>query len=215
MFPFDVKGSTDIEYLGEGIVDLISIQLDEIPSINSVDPNLLFSTIVDASTIARLPEKAAKLSKSVGATEFILGSIVGTDDVWQLSATKYHVSGEKMSTETIRGNKTDGLTKTIDELIKKLIATELADVGHELESLAALMSNNFESLELYLEGEQACRFTDVRKASELFGRAVELDLTFALGWMRAYESGSRNFPLERIKQKWAQYRHTMPLLAGR
>ncbi|NNF36637.1 MAG: hypothetical protein HKN68_21220 [Saprospiraceae bacterium] len=210
VFPFDVKGSPDIEYLSEGMVDLISIQLDEIPSMNSIDPNLLLSKIDDASTIARLPEKAAELSKSIGASEFILGSIVGIDDVLQLSATKYNISGEKMTTETIRGNRTEGITQSVDELVKKLIATDLAEAGHELGSLAALMSSNFESLKKYLEGEQAFRLAKMREARELFGQATQLDSTFAVAWMRAYDSDWRWFPPETIKQKWAEYRHTMP-----
>lgn len=210
VFPFDVKGSADIAYLGQGIVDLISIQLDEIPSINSVDPNLLLSKLDKESTIARFPEKAAELSKSLGATEFILGSIVGIDDVLQLSATKYNVSGEKMTTENIRGNKTDDLTKTIDALIKKLIATDLADAGQELGSLAALMSNNFESLKKYLEGEQAFRLAKVGEARELFDQATQLDSTFALAWMRALDSDWRLGASSNYKQKWAKYKHTMP-----
>lgn len=210
VFPFDVKGSDDITYLGQGIVDLISIQLDEIPSINSVDPNLLLSKLDEESTIARFPEKAAELSKSLGATEFILGSIVAVDDVLQLSATKYNLAGEKMTTENIRGNIADGLTNTIDGLIKKLIATDLADAGHELGSLAALMSNNFESLKKYLEGEQAFRLAKMTEARELFGQATQLDSTFALAWMRAYDSDLRWFSPDTFKRKWAQYKHTMP-----
>jgi class 3 adenylate cyclase/tetratricopeptide (TPR) repeat protein len=210
VFPFDVKGSDNITYLGQGIVDLISIQLDEIPSINSVDPNLLFSKLDDASTIARLPEKAAELSRSLGASEFILGSIIAVDNVLQLSATKYNAAGKKMATETSKGNKTDGLTKTIDELIKKLIASDLAEGGQELGSLAALMSNNFESLKLYLEGEQAFRLAKIDKARELFEQAAQIDSTFALAWMRALDSDWRLGSVTTYKQKWAQYKHTMP-----
>lgn len=210
VFPFDVKGSPDIQYLGDGIVDLISTQLDEIPSIHSVDPNLLFSKLDNTNAISRFPEKAAELSASFGATEFILGSIVEIDDDLQFSATKYRSSGEKLSTETIRGDQKNGLTVMIDELVKRLIAADLKESGHELGSLAVLTSNNPESLKLYLQGEQAFRLADMDKASKLFEQATQLDSTFALAWMRAYEYNWSWFPPPVLKQKWAQYKHMMP-----
>ncbi len=38
IFPFDVKGGSEIQYLGVGIVDLLSTKLDGIPEVNPIDP---------------------------------------------------------------------------------------------------------------------------------------------------------------------------------
>jgi len=188
VFPFDVKGSPDIEYLGDGMVDLISIQLDEIPRINSIDPNRIFSKLENETSISRNPERAAKLSTAYGATKFILGSIVQIGEDLQISATKYDALGNEIGRQSVKANKTEGIARTINDLIKVIVADELKEAEYELGNLGASTSNNLKSLKLYLEGEQAYRALDYRKARELFSHATEVDSTFALAWMRLFEA---------------------------
>jgi class 3 adenylate cyclase/tetratricopeptide (TPR) repeat protein len=212
VFPFEVKGSDDIAYLGEGIVDLISTQLDEIPMINSVDPNRIFSQLEKGKTISRNPEKAAELSTIYGATKFILGSIIQIDDELQFAATKYDESGKEIARQSIKANIKEGIGPIIDNLTKVLVADELKEANFELGNLGALTSYNLESLKFYLEGEQAYRALDYRKARELFTKATEVDSTFALAWMRLFQADSWIGWSENggAMQKWAQYKHTMP-----
>ena len=212
VFPFDVKGSPDIAYLGEGIVDLISTQLDEIPKLNSIDPNRIFSQLGNERNISRKPEKAAELATDYGATKFILGSIVQVGEKLQFSATKYDASGKEINRQSVSADNMETLSTTINNLIKEIVADELKEANYELASLGALTSNNLESLKLYLEGEQAYRNVDYRKARDLFEQATELDSTFGLAWMRLYNADSwigwnSN---EHTLQKWTEYKHTMP-----
>ncbi|MDH3652061.1 MAG: adenylate/guanylate cyclase domain-containing protein, partial [Saprospiraceae bacterium] len=212
VFPFNVKGSPDIEYLGEGIVDLISTQLDEIPTLRSVDPNVLISRLSKETSLVRNPEEFAKISSSLGANKFILGSVIELGETLQFSATKYSIDGTKIITQTIKANQRNTLAETIDELIKKLVAVELEESGFEMGSLGAMTSENLESLQFYLKGEQAYRNHQGRDAGRLYNKAVELDSTFALAWMRLGQlaQGSwddkENFALK----QWSKYRKTMP-----
>ena len=214
VFPFDVKGSPDIEYLGEGVVDLISTQLDEIPTIRSVDPNLLISSIGREASELRNPEEFAKMSSGLGATKFILGNVIELGETLQFSATKYSSDGgKKIVSHTIKADQRNGLAETIDELIKILVAEELKETGFEIGSLAAMTSNNLESLKFYLKGEQVLRKGTGRSES-FFKRAVELDSTFALAWLRLYyvsaASNRWENPSDMAYQKFSRYVHTMP-----
>ena len=164
------------------------------------------------TSISRNPERAAKLSTVYGATKFILGSIVQIGEDLQFSATKYDALGNEITRQSVKANKTEGIAKTINDLIKTIVADELKEAEYELGNLGALTSNNLESLKLYLEGEQAYRALNYRKARELFTQATEVDSTFALAWMRLFQADSWiGFNANRgAKKKWAEYKHTMP-----
>ena len=212
VFPFDVKGSPDIAYLGEGIVDLISTQLDEIPTLRSVDPNLLLSRLSAESSEPRNPEKIAELCSGLGASTFILGSIVEIGKTLQFSATKYNIDGQKIITQSVKADQQNDLSEKIDELIKKLVSEELEESGFDIGSLAAKTSDNLESLKFYLQGEQEFRngYRSLAKTSYL--KALELDSTFALAWMRVgiiergYWTDVDNQPF----RQWGKYKENMP-----
>jgi len=56
VFPFDVKGGPNILYNVKSIVDLISSQIDEIPSLSSVKPKVLIRRLSTEISIVRNPE---------------------------------------------------------------------------------------------------------------------------------------------------------------
>jgi tetratricopeptide (TPR) repeat protein len=205
-----VKGSPEIGYLGEGVVDLISTQLDEIPTLRSVDPNLLISRVGREISGSRNPGEYARISSGLGATKFILGNIIELGETLQFSATKYSSDGQKIITQTVKADQRNTLPETIDELIKNLVAEELNETGFEMGSLGAMTSNNLESLKFYLKGEQA--FRDSRSSKKWFQQAVELDSTFALAWFRLSQLGGSDQwqSNEFAYQKWSKYVHTMP-----
>jgi tetratricopeptide (TPR) repeat protein len=212
VFPFDVKGTAEIQYLGEGIVDLISTQLDEIPTLRSVDPNVLISRLGRETSGPKNPESLAKIASNLGAGKFILGSIIELGETLQFSASKYSIDGQKIITQTIKADQRNTLPETIDELIKNLVAEELNETGFEMGSLGAMTSNNLESLKYYLKGEQAYRNSQSWKAEGLLKQAVELDSTFALAWLRLGQAGQsmRWVNSDVAHKNWSKYVHRMP-----
>ena len=218
IFPFDVKGSDEIKYLGDGMVDLISTQLDEMPGINSIDPNLLFSRLKEKSAVLRDPETAAEISTSFNAGQFILGNILELDGVLKISASKYNVDGEIISKINVEGKKEGQLAEVIDDLTRQLIAKEMESRGQEFTSLGAITSNNMESLKAYLKGEQAYRDGNYKQSLTHFQEAVQLDSTFAMAWMRVADAATWDletfFPEARrnllkykykLPKKWQEY----------
>ena len=190
IFPFDVKGASDINYLGEGIVDLISTKLDEIPDVNSIDPNLIFSRLEEQSGITRNPEKAAELSQGFGAKKFVLGSIVELSGQLEISASKYDASGQLVTKVKVDADKSENLVQAIDELARKLLIDELDIEGQEYSSLALMTSQDFESLSHYLKGEQAYRAGNFDQAISNYREAVEKDSSFALAWLRIRDAAA-------------------------
>ena len=213
VFPFEVNGSTDIAYLGAGMVDLISTQLDEIPQVKSIDPNQVFNQLGDEFAISRNLDKANKLAVSMGADKFILGRITQLGETLQLNATKYNShNGQILDKQSIKQEKNKSITQTIDVLIRQLIAQEIQASGQEMSSLAAMTSHNLESLQAYLKGEQLYRKGNYNEAYQLFKQATELDSTFALAWMRTSNAAIWNQQISGAYafRQWGKYRHKMP-----
>ncbi|MEL6926324.1 MAG: hypothetical protein AAFO94_19940, partial [Bacteroidota bacterium] len=140
-------------------------------------------------------------------------SLILFDATLQFSATKYNSSdGQVLDKISIKQDETTPITQTVDELIKKLVANEMAGTGQKMESLAAVTSSNLESMKAYLKGEQAFRRGDYDRAYELFEEATDSDSTFALAWMRAADASQWNLKISgtKARRQWGKYRHTMP-----
>ena len=212
IFPFDVKGSPEIQYLGDGMVDLISTHLDDIPGINSIDPNLIFSQFDDNSGVIRNPELVAKRLHDLNANQFILGNILELDGQLKITASRYDKAGQLIDKKTVEGPKNGQLAKTIDELIKQLIAEEMKRQGQEFTSLGAITSDNMESLKSYLRGEQAYRSGNYMAAYNLFKEATQLDSTFAMAWMRLADAGGWDIDTNTPEayQNRKKYKHKLP-----
>jgi len=212
IFPFEVKGGNDLQYLGEGMVDLIATQLEELPELQSVDPNLLFSQLDNTVLANKNLKEIGKMAADMGAEKFVLGTIITIDETFRIAASKYDTNGSLLTKQSVEGSTKKQLLQTVDQLVQKLIAEELATEGKELSSLAALMSNDFGSLKAYLLGEQAYRAGRYREAFADFEKATQLDTTFAMAWMKMVEAGIWNLdvPFEQAFSKWGQYKHKMP-----
>ena len=209
IFPFNVKGSQDIQYLAEGMVDLMSTKLDGISNINPIDPNLVFSKLTN-NTTPDLPSATA-ISQELGAAKFILGTIVELNDLLQYTVSEYDHAGKLLAKKSIEGTKSD-LVSTIDELTKTLIAEELHQEGQAFNSLAALTSNSLSALKSYLQGEQAFRKANPDEAFDYYVNAVEEDSTFAMAWLRLFyaNSWSSTTSYPRIFQNLEKYKNKLP-----
>ncbi len=188
IFPFDIQSAnSNIQYLSNGMVDLMSTKLEGIPDINPIDPNRIFNILEkNAEEIPSLSE-AMSISSSLGSGEFILGNILEINDALQISATKYDSKGERLVKKTVEGPNAQ-LTSLIDDLTRSLIADKFEKEGRNFSSVATMTSVNLQALKAYLEGEQVYRKTDFSKAIDHFQKAVNLDSTFAMAWLRLYYS---------------------------
>jgi tetratricopeptide (TPR) repeat protein len=181
VLPFTVRGSPDLEYLGEGIVDLISDKLDGAGTIQSIDPRSVIGTARSRDVDVSDPEAAAALASSLGAGRFVTGEVLGSGGRLSISATLWDpaAASAPLETASVEGS-AEELFRLIDEVAASLLAGSLSGPGARLQAIATRTSSSIDATKEFLRGEQLHRAGQYRDASAAYNRAIELDSTFAL-----------------------------------
>ncbi|MBK9410662.1 MAG: protein kinase [Gemmatimonadetes bacterium] len=184
--PFEALG-TDLGVWREGLVDLLTSNLDGAGPLRVVPPS-----VVLRRAPARMDRTGARqLAERTRAGITIYGSLIasGRDSV-RVTAT---------IVETATGRATDvqwrDETARMDRLADSLSMAILRELGRTraigATRLASLGSSSLPALKAYLQGEQSYRRSDWDSAASHYQRAVALDSTFApalrhlsnaLGW---------------------------------
>jgi len=180
VFPFAVRGGEDLLYLHEGMVHLLSSALDGAGELRTVDPHALLSGLSLAEGNAPDPETAAAVAARYGAGLYVLGSVVGSAEQMEMTASLYDaVRGERTTAEAVPGRETE-IQDVVDELVRGLVADLAGRPGDRLASLAARMTRSVPALKAYLGGHGALDRGDMLGAIELFERSLALDTAFVL-----------------------------------
>ncbi len=180
ILPFRVAGADpDLGYLREGMVDLLAAKLTGDAGPRSVDPRSAISAWRRAGGSPQddLPkEKALQVALHLGAGRLIEGSVVGAPPRLILTASFVRVSGGRAPLSVTIEGPLDSLSVLVDRLTAGLLAGEAG----ETENLVNLTTTSLPALRAYLEGRSAYRDGRYTEAVQQFGRALELDSTFAL-----------------------------------
>ena len=179
--PFRVSGAdASLGYLGDGLVELLSVRLADDSSAHAIDPGAVLS----AWRSARIPEDATHLPRAravavarrLGAAHVVVGSVVGTHSRLVVSASLIAVSSDSVQAQATVEGPGDSLTVLVNRLASKLIAASAAEddrfTDHTTPSPSALRA--------YLEGQGAYRRGDYAAALPMYERALRLDSSFAL-----------------------------------
>ncbi len=187
--PFDVLDQK-LALWGEGLVDVLSRNLDGAGPLRTVSPTL----VVRRWSGRADPAAAAALGRTTGARLAVFGQLVGTRaDSVRLTATLLDVStGRALGEFELRE-----LSTNMDRLTDSLTVALLRELGRTRPigsvRLAAFGSTSLPALKAFLRGEQFFRRTQWDSAIAYYGRAIAVDSTFALalhgmgtalGWQR-------------------------------
>lgn len=179
VLPFNVRGATEYQYLAEGMVTLLSADLDGSRVIRPVDGRAVLSAVKREPGAPSDPVLAASVARQVGAGVFVLGDILEANGRLRLSATAYRADGGVALASTT----VEGLPVALFELVDSLAGALLAGVGagsdSRLTRLAAATTGSLASLKAYLDGEKLFREGRFLEANDAFRRAAA-DTTFAL-----------------------------------
>ncbi|MBA4160043.1 MAG: hypothetical protein H0X65_21640 [Gemmatimonadetes bacterium] len=187
VLPFSYHGSGESRALEEGIVRLLSTNLDGAGELRSVDARALLSVVEHAGVNASDPASGRALAERFGAGLYVLGHIVEAGGRLRITAVIYDRTGPStgapLEQVTVEGE-SEQLFPLVDELTTKLLAHRSREPRARIAQLAALTTHSLPALRTFLDGEQHYRRGRYGEAVEAFRQATGLDSTFALAYYR-------------------------------
>lgn len=184
VFPFTVRGNDGLDYLREGLVDLLSRNLSGALELHPLDPSVMLK-VTEGSEPGSVLE-AGGIARSVGAGQFVTGSVSEVAGRLRIDATLFVLgdSVRALATSSVQGDTTQ-LFALIDRLTAELLAGRSTGAASErLTRTAALTTSSLPALKAYLEGEQFYRRGEHQDAADAFHRALAEDSAFVLARYR-------------------------------
>jgi len=184
VMPFSTTGS-GVELMGEGMVDLLSTNLNAVGGIHAVEPRTVMGRLKKEGLGAGLDlEAALGVARAVKAQAVVLGSIVATGPRVRVSADLYGPDKKSLAHAQV-----DGASDSVLALIDQLSLSLVREIWRSKEPvpslrLGALTTTSLAAMREYLVGEQRYRRSEWDSASAAFTRAIEQDSTFALAHFR-------------------------------
>lgn len=179
VLPFAVRGANEYSYLSEGMVTLLSTELNGIRAVRAVDPRTVLSEVERTPNSGSDPERAREVAVRLGAGMFVLGDIIEANGRLRLSASAYRASNQDLVIQaTAEGTPAD-LFAMVDSLTAGLLSGLGSSGNAQMSRLAAATTGSLTSLKQYLDGEKLFRDGRFLEANDAFRRAAA-DSTFAL-----------------------------------
>jgi serine/threonine-protein kinase len=184
VLPFSASGP-GVEVLGEGMVDLLTTNLQGVGGIQTVDPRLVLKRWGRKDPDEGGVQEALDLGRELDAGSVVTGSAVSAGGRVRLAADLYAVtSGDRLGRAQV-----DGPADSILPLVDRLSVALLRDVWRSREplpslDLGSLTTDSIAALRAYLQGERYYRRFALDSALAQYTRAVEVDSTFALAHLR-------------------------------
>ena len=185
VFPFEVRGAEELDYLGEGMVELLARSLDGAGPLEAVDWSALLVQLREGAPeegayVDVGPDQGAEVAAGFGAGSFVLGSILRVGEEIHLGARWYSADGERIGRHEVTAEGEDEIQEAIDALSRVVISELTGGEADPRGRLAAETTSSVDALRAYLEGQAARRAMDLPGAQEAFERAVDADPDFAL-----------------------------------
>ncbi|HEX6590184.1 MAG TPA: BTAD domain-containing putative transcriptional regulator [Longimicrobiales bacterium] len=198
VLPFDVRGSDELEYLGEGLALLLSAKLDGAGPIRGVDPDAVFN-FLERSDAATAPARGREVAARFEAAEYVLGTVIEAGGRISVRIGLYAADGTLRTQASADAADEAGVFALVDEAARALIAVRLGAEAERLMRVAAQTTSSLPALKAYLEGERAYRKGRFAEAVSAFERAAVADSTFALAHYRLS-----------LASLWAEVPDTLP-----
>ena len=185
VLPFTVRGNPELDYLGEGMVDLMSAKLDGADPLSAVNPRVVISLINTKQVDVADPSAAQQAAEQLRAGRYVTGEILEAGGRLQLIAY-LHDTGQP-ETAPVRATaegSPDQLFEVIDGLAVNLLSSTMSGASDRIKKVATATSASLPATKEFLQGERLLRVGAYREAAEAYDRAVALDTAFALAWYR-------------------------------
>jgi TolB-like protein/Flp pilus assembly protein TadD len=180
-------GADSLDWLGTGLADMLTTNLAQIPTVRVVGVERLLDLMRRAGTEEsdRIPEQLAlNIASASGARTLVRGAIAGGGSRLRMDLRLIDLgNGTILAAEQATGEDVFAL---VDELSRRLSPRLVGGAVQptELTPVAQLATGSLEAFREYREGIQAERRFLPEEAEEHFRRAVQIDSTFAVAWLR-------------------------------
>ncbi len=183
VLPFSVRGSETFEYLGAGVVDLLSVKLDGAGTLRSVDPRAVLGVVERRGGEPPDPADGLAIAGGFGAGLYVLGNIVELGGRLRFDASLYDRSQglEPVAHASAEGEPYEVLD-LLDEIASELLAGQSGLDGSRITQIALVTTDSLPALKSYLRGIRELRAARFPEAGAAFQEAVAADTSFALAW---------------------------------
>ena len=179
VLPFKVIGGTELAYLENGLVEMVSRNIDGAANLRAIAPDMVLSYAKDKSATSPTEELAEKLA----ARYLVTGNVTQAGTQVRVTATLHDFKKTDNDPVVVEGTTAD-LFSIVDRLSAQLLAATRKGQDARLSQAAALTTNSLPALRKYLQGEDFYRKTQYDSAVAQFSEAVGIDTTFALAYYR-------------------------------
>lgn len=216
VLPFTATGA-GVDVLGEGLVDLLSANLNEVGLIRTINPRTTLYEFDRAAPNGSidLPGQL-RVGRSVGAGSVLVGSLVSTGSEVRITAELYAVETGGVIAKAQESGRPDSVLALVDQLSIEL----MQDIWRSRSPIpelrvSAITTQSVPAIRAFLRGEQFYRRVQWDSARTAFEEAVAHDSTFALAHYRLGEvyGWSENLGSEKAREhsdKAAQFADRLP-----
>src|SRR2546425_1590245 len=160
VLPFAIRGTGSFAYLAEGLVDLLSRNLDGAEGLRSVDPGTVLTTVVRSGGAAALDAEGGRaVARRLGAGLYVLGSVLAAGGRLRIQAVLY--DQEPLPSAAIPKASVEGdtleLFELVDRLSRDLLVGRSRGVSTRLAQTAAVTTHSVSALKAYLAAERELR----------------------------------------------------------
>lgn len=197
VLPFAVLGGTAGASLGQGMVDLLSRNLDGAEGLRTIDPGTVVT--IAGRLAGPVPPDAGTgrvIARRLGAGLYVLGSVHMVGARLRIQARLYDERNARTGPPaqgSVEGDTTD-LFQLVDRLSAQLLLARRRGPAVLRAPTAALTTHSLPALKTYLEAERALRAGNVDSAIAGFQRAGLDDSTFSLAHYRLAVSATWEGP---------------------
>ena len=180
VLPFSVRGA-DTELWGEGMVDLLSTNLDGVAGLRTIDPATILARLRGGAD-ADLADKL-QVARDVHARYALIGSTVAAGRQVRVSAELHDIEADTVVARVQAEGSPDSVLALVDALSVELVrALATTDGETGLRNAQSLTTSSLDALRAYLEAERLYRVGDLPGAADAYERAIREDSTFALAY---------------------------------
>lgn len=180
-------GADTLDWLGTGLADMLTTNFAQLQAVRVVGVERLLDLMrqADAEAADRIPQDLAlEIARASGARLMVRGSIAGSGSNLRMDLRLIDLAdGTTITGEKATGRDVYALVDSLSTLLSPHVLGGAVQPT-ELTPVAQLATGNLDAFKEYRAGVRAERRFRYDAAEEHYRRALALDSTFAVAWLR-------------------------------